>query len=451
MGRSLRVKSHLRRLKYDLGELKQLFFFKNTEFWKDTDLKDAWVDFLEVDQIESLPQAVNVIPEAISQAESRESGPTSDMEEKAIESEGLPEPLFVGCEADSPSDEDDPLSVRHDVRAICAVLAARDVHLPLSLGLFGDWGTGKTYFMERMYERIDHLTKASQFKSLHQTAYCKNILQIRFNAWHFIDANPWAVMVTQILDEMYDYLSKDSRDSWQNAVKILEQDKGLFAEAKYTLQQVNNSVIAAERSLQSMQKAREQREMEVQRQFNSLKILLGVKAQIELRNEKYFLESMNLLLRTPRTLKKFVNTYRIFRARLTISSLDRLIGTESQPGEFQCAMVLLGIIAGFPTLASKAMQVLFQQDVQATWEDYMTNLKARPPREEDGLGQDMPASIQELQAEWNRMCEALANIYGGEPLPFLTSTFIKWASQLARYSFSIVPPHWQESMSTMKG
>jgi len=838
-GNSRRVKSHVKRLQYDFGELKHLFFLKVTEIWKPVDLKDAWAEFLEMGPIASPSEGATVQPEKRVQVELQDSGPTAVMEENPFENESLPEPLIIGDAADSLSDEDDSASVRQDVHAISAVLASRDLHLPLSLGVFGDMGMGKTYFMDCMYERIEHLTYASQSKSLHETAYCKNILQIRFKALNFTDGNPWVVMGSQILDEVYEYLSKYSPDSWGKVVATLEQEKGMFAEAKYAFERANKSVIAAERSLQTVQKAHKEREWEVRTQFNSLRSLLGVKAQIELlkaarrfgwgeelqtvdelsqlvnqlksrtgrlknffkvlvhsehalpslgllvlilllplaigilvpfitqrtdfiiqvgvfiaqmgtlviggmawikrslrwlssgitelddflkkveetreqrlnservtpdfelavlrekesaarenlrqgerrlkeaevehneaqpsrrlhrlleectesedyrrrqgvvglirndieclsrqqsipleriilyiddldtcsaprvvqfleiiqlllalpnfvvvvgadlpclyqslelqfpqlhsggsdnrtqvlvssrahaaklenylenviqipfilnnmgkkefqrlvrdlveipnaagelsdsgipkdledshrkkveneehdridmgagsqeasifsgltendqtpvslnpptleltSNEKEFLESMTQLLKTPRSLKKYVNIYRIFRARLTIFSLDQLVGTESRPGEYPCAMVLLGIITGYPRLAFKAMHILFQQEDHATWEDYVTNLKAQPPGEKDGLAGDRPASNPDLQIEWNRLCEALQAVYGTESLPFRISTFMKWGPQLGRYSFSTGPLDWEESLRARQG
>src|SRR5207244_2505388 len=53
----------------------------------------------------------------------------------------------------------DLLDVSDEVEAMCAVVAAHDTTPPLSIGLFGDWGTGKSFFMSLMEERINELKK----------------------------------------------------------------------------------------------------------------------------------------------------------------------------------------------------------------------------------------------------------------------------------------------------
>jgi hypothetical protein len=48
----------------------------------------------------------------------------------------------------------DLLDIRDEVEALATVIAARQIEPPLAIGLFGDWGTGKTFFMNRLEERI---------------------------------------------------------------------------------------------------------------------------------------------------------------------------------------------------------------------------------------------------------------------------------------------------------
>jgi NADH:ubiquinone oxidoreductase subunit 5 (subunit L)/multisubunit Na+/H+ antiporter MnhA subunit len=89
------------------------------------------------------------------------------------------------------------------------------------------------------------------------------------------------------------------------------------------------------------------------------------------------------MFRTPRTVKRFVNTYRLFRARLNEAELRPYLGEDGHPQQFPCAMVLLAIIAGFPTLAARALTKLSSQRPNVSWEDLVQTLAKDVPREDD--------------------------------------------------------------------
>src|SRR4029078_5076944 len=77
----------------------------------------------------------------------------------------------------------DLLNIGPEVDAIATVLAARTVDPPLALGLFGDWGTGKTFFMDELDKRIALLAAREAAADRHgnERIYCRNIVQLRFN------------------------------------------------------------------------------------------------------------------------------------------------------------------------------------------------------------------------------------------------------------------------------
>ena len=90
----------------------------------------------------------------------------------------------------------DRLGIEPEVEALCWVIAARDTVPPLSVGLFGDWGSGKTTFMALMQARIRDL--AEQSRTRPESPWCGNVMQISFNAWTYADDNLWASLVTDI-------------------------------------------------------------------------------------------------------------------------------------------------------------------------------------------------------------------------------------------------------------
>lgn len=135
-------------------------------------------------------------------------------------------PVYAGYHSDALAQED-RLGVTRDVEALCAVLAARETRPPLSVGLFGDWGTGQSFFMERMRERIDFL--ASRSREAEASVYCASVVQVWFNAWHYMDANLWANLAASIFEALANHL--DSEDERKKLFEQLEEQRGVLAEA----------------------------------------------------------------------------------------------------------------------------------------------------------------------------------------------------------------------------
>jgi septal ring factor EnvC (AmiA/AmiB activator) len=108
---------------------------------------------------------------------------------------------IAGYASDSTEKVADDLDIRLEVQTLCSVLLAREVTPPLSIGLFGDWGSGKTFFMERMREEIARIT-AEAAAGEGAKAFHTRVVQITFNAWHYIDANLWASLVSHILEQL---------------------------------------------------------------------------------------------------------------------------------------------------------------------------------------------------------------------------------------------------------
>jgi hypothetical protein len=103
----------------------------------------------------------------------------------------------------------DRLGFTDDVDMLADLVASRLVKPPLSIGLFGNWGSGKSFFMRQMRSRVRLLAGASRIveqqegrRGLEVSSYCSSIKQIDFNAWHYVEANLWASLATHIFDEL---------------------------------------------------------------------------------------------------------------------------------------------------------------------------------------------------------------------------------------------------------
>ena len=105
----------------------------------------------------------------------------------------------------------DHLEIENYVNMLSLVVASADTPMPLSIGLFGPWGSGKTYFMGLMRQAIKRLAdQAEQDRAAGRTpASCARIVPITFNAWHYADANLWASLAVRIFDELAEREKKE--------------------------------------------------------------------------------------------------------------------------------------------------------------------------------------------------------------------------------------------------
>jgi hypothetical protein len=98
-----------------------------------------------------------------------------------------------GYDPDSRADAD-LLEADRDAFALAALIASRKLSPPLAIGLFGEWGSGKTFVLSRIEAMITKLTGDST-----PDGYLKHVRVIRFNAWHYAETNLWASLVDQVI------------------------------------------------------------------------------------------------------------------------------------------------------------------------------------------------------------------------------------------------------------
>jgi len=85
--------------------------------------------------------------------------------------------------------------------------------MPFSLGLFGDWGSGKSYFIGLLHKQIEGITstldpttnlkKSAATIEMEEKVFHRKVVQIHFNAWHYLDTSLWANLVCEIFDNLF--------------------------------------------------------------------------------------------------------------------------------------------------------------------------------------------------------------------------------------------------------
>jgi hypothetical protein len=106
----------------------------------------------------------------------------------------------------------DHLGTDPDIVALARLICLKEATTPLSIGIFGGWGAGKSTFMNRLEAEITRITEsvaaqASTPRNAGEKAtadhqFISQVVHIRFNAWQFADANLWASLTAEFFDQL---------------------------------------------------------------------------------------------------------------------------------------------------------------------------------------------------------------------------------------------------------
>jgi hypothetical protein len=163
----------------------------------------------------------------------------------------------------------DFLNVTDDVEAFATVISSSDLQPPLSIGLFGDWGSGKSFFMRKLRERVDQIADAA--RASNSQVFHSHIVQIPFNAWHYVDNNLLATLVSDIFEKLYQHFddkskTADAQKARDTIQKELENAEGLFQKACATEDKARNDLEIAKHHLDELLKQKSTLSLEQWRQ-----------------------------------------------------------------------------------------------------------------------------------------------------------------------------------------
>ena len=77
-------------------------------------------------------------------------------------------------------------------------MASPNLVPPLAIGLFGDWGAGKSFLMRDVRTRVDRLAQLAQDQSPPGASSQPTITHIQFNAWEYIQGDLWSALLEKV-------------------------------------------------------------------------------------------------------------------------------------------------------------------------------------------------------------------------------------------------------------
>jgi hypothetical protein len=171
----------------------------------------------------------------------------------------------------------DLLDIDRGVQALAMLLASTSTVTPMALGVFGPWGSGKSFYMRHLQRSIDRLCKEESARAVawlqarqagratpaDAPRYHTRIAQVQFNAWHYNEGN----LVASLVEHMFRNL-RVADDVQDDDKQLLERQRQVLRHIQHQQQQVQDidqAVREAQAQVDQAQAHMQQAELVVQR------------------------------------------------------------------------------------------------------------------------------------------------------------------------------------------
>lgn len=142
-------------------------------------------------------------------------------------------------------EQTDLIGIGAAVNNLSRYIAHEALKPPVAIGVFGDWGSGKSFFIRALQSQIALLSSQSRdaLRDGRTTVFCSHIVQIEFNAWHFVESNLWASLAAHIFDRLYVELQRRATDEGANSnIDALYQQFSAYKQAVAEQERLNKLV-----------------------------------------------------------------------------------------------------------------------------------------------------------------------------------------------------------------
>jgi hypothetical protein len=187
----------------------------------------------------------------------------------------------------------DHVGVGQEVAAFAHLVAATNIDPPLAIGLFGEWGSGKTFFMRSMQAHINEITRQAREsgKAGQELGVYRRIAQIEFNAWQYVEGNLWASLVAHIFDNLRTSPMEDASDLRARRERVtaeLASTQEEAARAEAQISKLETRIAQTEQSLTELRR----RQDDTRSQLNAARLGSLVTATLSAEDVRAVKESL---------------------------------------------------------------------------------------------------------------------------------------------------------------
>jgi hypothetical protein len=344
--------------------------------------------------------------------------------------------------------DNDLLGIDRSVEALALVMASSRTHTPLSIGVFGPWGSGKSFFMRHLRRRVWNLAELErkkietwETKRKDRTAkagdvplYFGNVAQVEFNAWHYNESD----LVASLVDHLFRNLrvvpdgNDDELANRQKAVllqisgakRAIDAVEGAIDEERARLEQARQQMQAAEEGAASARQGVDVKSKEFEESAALAdRARLSVSSQIrELERGAQTLDPQAFV---DVALRPLVDAPVLAQIRKTTEDLAReisgwrafVMSLWSLRGMVVLVLVLLVPVvawftewlqrgwaafagAGVTSAATMTVMVKFLRERRAEWEAKLKELEAAEEAHQAERREELESEAAQIKASW---------------------------------------------------
>jgi hypothetical protein len=104
--------------------------------------------------------------------------------------------------SDAIAPQSDFVGVSAEADAFAYLVASRALVPPLAIGLFGNWGSGKSFLMAKIRRRVAQLTALASNSDAPDVSVWGSVTPIEFNAWQYVETDLWAALLHHIFEKL---------------------------------------------------------------------------------------------------------------------------------------------------------------------------------------------------------------------------------------------------------